>query len=178
MADICGVILANFRRDPEIGAEEGRTELGDEFFLRVAFIAKPRAPEIPCEALLMFRPVRDLMRKCGGVALGVAESLKRRHLHVVGAFGVEGARPAVADDSAGRGKEPVGSFDALHRGEGRVFRLRGVMRGQVFALLGLKTLHDDKRLIFTAAAHAQRAADYLHGLQLRQHHEIEERAAA
>ena len=25
--------------------------------------------------------------------------------------------------------------------------------------------HDDKRLIFSAAAHAQRAADYLHGLQ-------------
>jgi antirestriction protein ArdC len=29
----------------------------------------------------------------------------------------------------------------------------------------LKVLRDDKRLIFTAAAHAQRAADYLHGLQ-------------
>jgi antirestriction protein ArdC len=29
----------------------------------------------------------------------------------------------------------------------------------------LKALKDDKRLIFSAAAHAQRAADYLHGLQ-------------
>jgi antirestriction protein ArdC len=29
----------------------------------------------------------------------------------------------------------------------------------------LSALKDDKRLIFTAAAHAQRAADYLHGLQ-------------
>jgi antirestriction protein ArdC len=29
----------------------------------------------------------------------------------------------------------------------------------------LKALRDDKRLIFTAAAHAQRAADYLHSLQ-------------
>jgi antirestriction protein ArdC len=29
----------------------------------------------------------------------------------------------------------------------------------------LKALQDDKRLIFTAAAHAQRAADYLHSLQ-------------
>ncbi|MGA7178916.1 MAG: zincin-like metallopeptidase domain-containing protein [Thiobacillaceae bacterium] len=29
----------------------------------------------------------------------------------------------------------------------------------------LKVLKDDKRAIFTAAAHAQRAADYLHGLQ-------------
>jgi antirestriction protein ArdC len=40
-------------------------------------------------------------------------------------------------------------------------------------------LQDDKRLIFSAAAHAQRAADYLHGLQPRQQSEpIEERAAA
>ena len=29
----------------------------------------------------------------------------------------------------------------------------------------LKVLKDDKRAIFTAAAHAQRATDYLHGLQ-------------
>ena len=29
----------------------------------------------------------------------------------------------------------------------------------------LKVLKDDKRAIFAAAAHAQRAADYLHGLQ-------------
>jgi len=47
----------------------------------------------------------------------------------------------------------------------------------------LKALQDDKRLIFTAAAHAQRAADYLHSLQPavqsgRQSEPIEERAAA
>jgi antirestriction protein ArdC len=29
----------------------------------------------------------------------------------------------------------------------------------------LKALKDDKRVIFTAASHAQRAADFLHGLQ-------------
>ena len=29
----------------------------------------------------------------------------------------------------------------------------------------LKVLKDDKRAIFAAAAHAQRAADFLHGLQ-------------
>jgi antirestriction protein ArdC len=40
-------------------------------------------------------------------------------------------------------------------------------------------LLDDKRLILTAAAHAQRAADYLHSLQPRQQSEpIEGRAAA
>lgn len=32
----------------------------------------------------------------------------------------------------------------------------------------LKALRDDKRVIFTASAHAQRAADYLHGLQSAQ----------
>ena len=32
----------------------------------------------------------------------------------------------------------------------------------------LKALQDDKQLIFTFAAQAQRAADYLHGLQPRQ----------
>jgi antirestriction protein ArdC len=40
----------------------------------------------------------------------------------------------------------------------------------------LKALPDDKRLIFTAAAHAQRAADYLHALQAVRIKE--ERAAA
>ena len=39
----------------------------------------------------------------------------------------------------------------------------------------LKALKDDKRLIFTAAAHAQRAADYLHSLQSG---EVEEERAA
>ena len=43
----------------------------------------------------------------------------------------------------------------------------------------LKALQDDKRLIFTAAAHAQRAADYLHSLQPAQQSEATlERAAA
>jgi antirestriction protein ArdC len=39
----------------------------------------------------------------------------------------------------------------------------------------LKALKDDKRLIFTAASHAQRAVDYLHGLQPAQ--EIEQERA-
>jgi antirestriction protein ArdC len=42
----------------------------------------------------------------------------------------------------------------------------------------LKALRDDKRLIFTAAAHAQRAADYLHSLQPKAVDEQQERAAA
>ncbi len=43
----------------------------------------------------------------------------------------------------------------------------------------LTVLKLDKRFVFSAASHAQRAADYLHGLQSRGDHEAEqERAAA
>jgi antirestriction protein ArdC len=44
----------------------------------------------------------------------------------------------------------------------------------------LTVLKGDKRFIFTAASHAQRAADYLHGLQpeARAGHQEQERAAA
>ena len=42
----------------------------------------------------------------------------------------------------------------------------------------LKVLKDDKRLIFSAASHAQRAVDYLHGKQRRESAADEERAAA
>lgn len=45
----------------------------------------------------------------------------------------------------------------------------------------LTVLKGDKRFIFTAASHAQRAADFLHGLQPKasaEHPEAEERAAA
>jgi antirestriction protein ArdC len=42
----------------------------------------------------------------------------------------------------------------------------------------LKVLKDDKRFIFSAASHAQRAADYLHGLQRREASNTMERAAA
>ena len=41
----------------------------------------------------------------------------------------------------------------------------------------LQALKDDKRLIFAAAAHAQRAVDYLHGLQPKQSEETERAAA-
>lgn len=42
----------------------------------------------------------------------------------------------------------------------------------------LKVLRDDKRLIFSAASHAQRAVDYLHNVQSRTSTADEERAAA
>ena len=46
IADIGGVIRADFWRDPEIGRQEGRTQLGDKFLLRVAFITEADAAEV------------------------------------------------------------------------------------------------------------------------------------
>ena len=42
----------------------------------------------------------------------------------------------------------------------------------------LKVLKDDKRFVFSAASHAQRATDYLHGLQSREIDTSTQRAAA
>lgn len=42
----------------------------------------------------------------------------------------------------------------------------------------LKVLKDDKRAIFTAASHAQRAADFLHGLQPQQDEQTQQADAA
>lgn len=42
----------------------------------------------------------------------------------------------------------------------------------------LKVLKDDKRFIVSAASHAQRAADYLHGLQASADAEFPEQARA
>ena len=129
----------------KIGAEESRAKFSDEFLFRIAFITEPHASEIPREALLVFCPVHTFMRHGGGVTLGIAEGLERRHLHMVGPFGIESARSAMADDSAGRGKEPVGGIDALQWGEGRRLGFRREMHGQIFALLGIEhgvSLHE------------------------------------
>ena len=45
----------------------------------------------------MFRPVRQFMGERGVIALGVAEGLERRHLHVVEFLRVIGAIAAVLD---------------------------------------------------------------------------------
>ncbi len=66
----------------------------------------------------------QLVGEGGGVALGVAEGLERRHLHVVGTLGIIGARPAVPDIGAGAGEEPVRLREAIERGEGRGLRPR------------------------------------------------------
>jgi hypothetical protein len=55
----------------------------------------------------MFGPVDQLMRQGGGMTLGIAESLKRRHLHEIRPFGIIGARATMAHFRAGCRKEAV-----------------------------------------------------------------------
>ena len=49
-------------------------------------------------------------------------------LHVIRTFGVIGAGAAVADFSTGRGKEPLSTFDAGYRGQGRGLGRGGILR--------------------------------------------------
>ena len=111
--DVGSVIVAHVRRDAEIGREKCRSQFRHQLFARIAFVAEALAPEIPRQALLVLGPVHAFMRERGSVALGVAESLERRHLDEIGALGVVGAIAAVADHGAGRGEECVGCFEAL-----------------------------------------------------------------
>ena len=46
-------------------AQERSAQLGNEFFLRVAFIAPLLAAEIPRKARRVLRPVREFMRQSG-----------------------------------------------------------------------------------------------------------------
>lgn len=56
-ADVSGVILAMPGREVEIGAQERRTKLGDQFFHGVARVTEALAPEIPLKARRVPRPV-------------------------------------------------------------------------------------------------------------------------
>jgi hypothetical protein len=82
--------------------------------------------------------MRQFVRKRRGIALGIAESLEWRHLHIVGTFGIEGAGAAVSDVGMGRGKEPLGMVKPLHRGEGRRLRHRAEICRQAFALFRIE----------------------------------------
>jgi hypothetical protein len=45
----------------EVGAQESRAQLGDEFLAAVAFIAPALASEVAVKALRVLRPVREFM---------------------------------------------------------------------------------------------------------------------
>jgi hypothetical protein len=47
--DVAGVVLANLRRDLQIGTEKRGAKLGDQFFHRVAFVSPSLSAEFAVE---------------------------------------------------------------------------------------------------------------------------------
>src|SRR5258708_38492049 len=78
--DVGGVIVADLRREFEIGAQECGPQLGDEFLVSVACVAPALATEFTIKAGLMLRPVNCLMTKRALKLFGIGESLNWRHL--------------------------------------------------------------------------------------------------
>ena len=56
--DIGGVVLPRFLVQFEIGAQESRSQLGNEFLAAVTFVAPDLAPEVAVKTLRVFCPVR------------------------------------------------------------------------------------------------------------------------
>ena len=109
------MVFARLRSDAQGGTEERSSQLGDEFFLRVAFITPLLAPEVPRKPRRVLRPVRHFMGESGVIALGIAEALERRHLDVIGFLRVVCAIAAVTDGGLASGEEAFGTLDAGRR---------------------------------------------------------------
>ena len=93
-------------------AHERSSQLGDEFFLRVAFIAPLLPAEITRKARRVLRPVRELMGESGVIALRVTETFKRRHLNIIDFLRIISAITAMPDGGLRAGEELVGPIDA------------------------------------------------------------------
>ena len=89
LGDIGRMIGPGFRRQIEVGAEEGRAKFGDQFLHRIPCILETLLPEFTGEARRVTGPVRQLMRQNGVIAFRVPERLEMRHLHIVEDGGVK-----------------------------------------------------------------------------------------
>ena len=95
--DICGVFLPRLLVQFEIGAQESRSQLGNELFVAVTFIAPALTAKVTVKALRVLRPVGQFMGESCVVALGVAEGFKGRHLYVIQLLRVIGTISTVFD---------------------------------------------------------------------------------
>ena len=131
------MVLAGFRFDPQIGTQEGRSQLGDQLFDGVAFIAPLLPSRVAVQAAGVFGPVGQLVGERSGVAFGVAKGLKRGHPHIVGFVRVVGSIASRTNVGPSRGKEGLGTLDAGNRFLGLLTQLIEVS-GQPLALLGIE----------------------------------------
>ena len=99
------MVLADLRREFEIGAQECGPQLGHQFLVGIALVAPALAAEVAIEARRMFRGVNTLMRESPVKAFGITEALDRRQLDVVGFLRVVGPAAPVADVEARCGEE-------------------------------------------------------------------------
>jgi hypothetical protein len=105
--DICGVFLPRLLVQFEIGTQESRSQLGNELFAAVAFIAPAFATKVTVKPLCVFRPGGQFMGEGGLVAFGVAEGFERRHLYAIQFLRVIGAISAVSDRCAQATEKPL-----------------------------------------------------------------------
>jgi hypothetical protein len=141
------VIVANLRRQVEIGGQEGRAKLGDRLFHGIAGIAISLAPEIPVEARRVPRPVGRLMREGRVIALGVAERFDGRYLQVIVRDAVEGHRAAVPDGGACRSEESLRALDPVHGLSARG-GLAVIGLGQIPTDCGLVAIFGEKERLY------------------------------
>lgn len=106
------MVLADFGRQFEVGAEESRSQFVDQFRHRVAFVAESLATKGAVETRRVQRPMRGLVGQRCVIALGVAEKVDARRVHVVGRRDITGPAAAMHDVDAGRGKDGI----AIHKG--------------------------------------------------------------
>ena len=112
---IGGVIRPGLRGEGQVGAEEGRAQLGNQLLGCICLLAES-AFQIPCASAGVPGPMRHFMGERGVVADRVGEGREGRHLDAVLDRAVEGPVSAVLDGSAKSGKERLGTLDPLRLG--------------------------------------------------------------
>ena len=126
--EIGGVVVPDFRRDAEVGAQESGSQLRNKFLAGVAVVTKTLRAEIAFKAAFVFRPVGQLMQGGGVIALLVLEGLEGRKLDRVTGGRIKCPVAAVVNGGGGVGHEAVGVLDPLGKRQ-RVHWLRVVVRG-------------------------------------------------
>ena len=77
VADIVGMVCADFRGDAEVGTQERGAQFCDQLFAGIAGIAETLAAEVTVETCFMACPVRELVKGGGIIAFLVLKSFKR-----------------------------------------------------------------------------------------------------
>src|ERR1035437_4875517 len=117
--DIGCMILARFKSQLQIGAQERGPEFCYQFFDYVTFASEPMTADVSIKPTLVARPVSKFMSQRRVVAIGVLEALERRHLDRIGSDTVKRAVATVPDGCTQCREEIIRMRDAGDRVERR-----------------------------------------------------------